>query len=390
MGLSYSKTTLEKPILDSYNGKAFWKRVFLKPPQKNVSQDDAEVLAKLPAWKRYLLLAPPGKVEDHNAEAKDMIPDTFEGFRMEFNRIFGEPSDNSDDDDEDDTNHNESKSKNASSKGGNENLRKSVLSQWFSSPRLFVTNIMKVAPPPPQLSQYYPPGVKNEDYMMAAQFVAGPLSFMGRMDKSLSVFGTASISLAQRFKLLLQGQSQHKKGIPMNYAAEVKASLGPSTTHLKIQSAEQAFSVGHMQRITRNFSLGSEALFLLKRNLRCVSVAGRWLVAQGSGVLAGVFMDKPRGLDLSYTQRISRYLKVSTELSVGRNEKKKGALETNVAGGWEYKVSDTVVKGRLSSDLTLETSVEESLGDMCNVSLSAVMNIPEHTYNWGFGLQFNS
>ena len=385
MGLKQSKETFEKAILDTYSGKAFWKRVLVQPPSKESSPDEASIIAKLPAWKRYLLMAPPDKVDQYNAEIKDMAPDTFQGFRSEFNRLFGEPSNNDDDDDDDDNTSTTDTSKNS-----NGNLRRSVLSQWFSSPRLFVTNLMTIAPPPPQLAQYYPPGIKNEDHMIAAQFVAGPLSFMGRVDKSLSVFGTASLSLVRRFKLLLQGQSQHKKGIPMDYAAEARASLGPGTSHLKIQSAEQALSVGHMQRITRNLSLGSEAIFLLKKNVRCVSVAGRWLVGQGAGVLAGICTFAPMGLNLSYTQRLSRYLRVSTELDVGKNEKKKGVLETSVAGGWEYKVSDTVVKGRLSNDLTLETSVEEPLGDNCNVTLSAVMNIPKHSYNWGFGLQFNS
>lgn len=383
MGLGYSKASLEKPILDTYNGKAFWKRVLLEPPSKHSSQDEDDILTKLPAWKRYLLLEPPCKVENYNAEAKDMVPDTFQGFRTEFNRMFGEPS-NDENDDEDDNDDNTSK------KTSKEDLHKSVISQWFASPRLFVTNILSVTPPPPQLSQYYPPGVKNEDHMFITQFAAGPLSFMGRIDKSLSVFGTASLSLAQRFKLFLQGQSQHKKGIPMNYAAEFKASLGPSTSHMKIQSAEQAISVGHMQKITKNISVGSEAIFLLKKKLHCVSMAGRWLMAQGSGVLAGICTLAPMGIDISYTQRLSPYLRLSTELGVGKNDKKKGVLETSVAGGWEYRVSDTVVKGRLSDDLTLETSVEESLGDMCNVSLSAVMNVPKHSYNWGFGLQFNS
>lgn len=386
MGLGYSKSAAQRrqqELIASYSGKAFWKRALLEPPPATpASADEEKVIASLPAWKRYLLLPPPGKVEDCNVEARDMAPDTFQGFRSEFNRLFGEPSSDVNDD--------------VTTK--NSDLKKSVLSQWFASPRLFVTNLMTIAPPPPQLAQYYPPGVKTEEHMFAAQFVAGPLSFMGRVDRGLSLFGTASLSLAQRLKVLFQGQTQHKKGIPMECAAEVRGSLGPSTTHAKFQRAEKAFSVGHMQRLTENLSVGSEAIFFLQKKLRCVSVAARWLVAQGSGVLAGVCTATPAGLDLSYTQRLSRYFRVSTELNVGKNDNKRnkkkkngmGTLETNVAGGWEYRVSDTTVKGRVSSDMTLETSVEESLGEMCNVSLSAVMNIPQHSYNWGFGLQFNS
>lgn len=323
-------------------------------------------------WKRILEHSAPGRFEDHNREHRQMTPDTFEGFRAEFNRSFGDTEE----------------------VGGSEFL---------------VTHLATITAPRPMNLSLAPGGPRAapkmtppEGYMLATQFVRGPISLMGRVDRSRRVFGTFSIiPNGGWLRAVFQAQTQPprdpsskaKAREGTELAAEVSGTtpwIGSGTSHLKVQrtgTGAVVAAAGHMQSVAANAAVGVEGVHSWATGYNGVSFAGRW--AMPNAVATALYSVRPAGLDVTFVQRVTRTARLSAELNVGWDAET-GELASAAAGGWEVRAADMTLKGRIDNRGAISTSIEEALGSMFRVSLSAEVDMRRQSYIWGFGLQVSS
>eukprot|EP00727_Mastigamoeba_balamuthi_P012174 m51a1_g758 hypothetical protein (313) ;mRNA; f:537299-538922 len=292
----------------------------------------------------------PGKFDDIHRESKVVLPETFEGFRCEFTRQFGE-----------------------------------------QGADILVSHVLAVAPPPPGsvLSLAGAPAAaarapeRPESYTFAAQLTGQSAAVVGRFDsRSGAVFGTLTYNPVRWVKAILQAHVSPSCG-SIDGAGEVDVRWQSAMTQFKAQGSG-VIVASHMHGINNNVAVGLESLYVAKNGFRNDVLGLR--VTRGLSVLAGTLSLQARELLLSYAHRVNENLVCASELHVSKNEET-GNTESLATVGWQYSTPESVVRGRVNSKCEVGATIDEAMG-ILRVSLSADANFLSHVYKWGFGVSF--
>ena len=355
----------------------------VNPLQKAPKKRRNVVKDALAAW---WALPPPGRVDEHNREAAALTPDTFQGFRCEFNRYL----------------------QTLPVTAAERRAYEAGLLRLDRAPRLLVTHQSTLMRAPTMTFGGYrnPQSITPEnveDQQFTVQYSNGPLTMLGRIGGSKSLFSSVALAFP-RARLTVQGELPPDERRRAAYGAEAVCCIGPSTTHLRARSSDRILMVGHMQALTRRLAVGAE--YLRTPDDSALQFALRAVVRGGNAVIAALGSPRPRSLAVSYTQRVTPRLRccagvdiqpVAVEPGNGGDDDadtdgKRIRMSTAAVVGYEYSSSDedVIVRGQIDTRGVFSTTFEEALDEAIRISASAVINPFQHSYVWGLGFSCTS